>query len=194
MKALVTGAAGFIGSNLSRTLAERGADVVGLDCFTDYYPRPLKDENVANAEGAPELPAGRIAHPGCRPRRAPRRRHPHLPPRGAGRRAQELGPRLSDLHGQQRRSHAGAARSVRRTADRTARLRLDVIGLRRRRRDPDARGRAPAADLAVRRHQARGRAPLHALLRESPGAGGGAALLHRLRPRASARTWASTAS
>jgi nucleoside-diphosphate-sugar epimerase len=46
MKALVTGAAGFIGSQLSRTLVERGADVVGLDCFTDYYPRALKERNI----------------------------------------------------------------------------------------------------------------------------------------------------
>ena len=55
MKALVTGAAGFIGSTLSRALAERGADVVGLDCFTDYYPRPLKEENVAKAKAFPNF-------------------------------------------------------------------------------------------------------------------------------------------
>jgi UDP-glucose 4-epimerase len=46
MKALVTGAAGFIGSQLSRQLVDSGADVVGLDCFTDYYPRALKERNV----------------------------------------------------------------------------------------------------------------------------------------------------
>ena len=46
MKALVTGAAGFIGSNLSTTLVNSGADVVGLDCFTDYYPRPIKERNL----------------------------------------------------------------------------------------------------------------------------------------------------
>ena len=55
MKALVTGAAGFIASTLSRALAERGADVVGLDCFTDYYPRPLKEENVAKLKGFPNF-------------------------------------------------------------------------------------------------------------------------------------------
>jgi nucleoside-diphosphate-sugar epimerase len=48
MKALVTGAAGFIGSNLTAHLLQQGADVVGLDCFTDYYPRPLKEANVAS--------------------------------------------------------------------------------------------------------------------------------------------------
>ena len=47
MKALVTGAAGFIGSTLAEHLLADGADVVGLDCFTDYYPRSLKEANVA---------------------------------------------------------------------------------------------------------------------------------------------------
>jgi nucleoside-diphosphate-sugar epimerase len=47
MKALVTGAAGFIGSHLSAVLAARGFDVVGLDCFTDYYGRDLKEANLA---------------------------------------------------------------------------------------------------------------------------------------------------
>ncbi len=46
MKALVTGAAGFIGSHLSGALLDRGAEVVGLDCFTDYYPRALKEANL----------------------------------------------------------------------------------------------------------------------------------------------------
>jgi nucleoside-diphosphate-sugar epimerase len=46
MKALVTGAAGFIGSHLSGALLERGAEVIGLDCFTDYYPRAMKEANL----------------------------------------------------------------------------------------------------------------------------------------------------
>ncbi len=47
MSVLVTGAAGFIGSTLADALTRRGDDVVGIDCFTDYYPRPLKEANRA---------------------------------------------------------------------------------------------------------------------------------------------------
>jgi nucleoside-diphosphate-sugar epimerase len=48
---LVTGAAGFIGSHLSEALLGAGHDVVGVDCFTDYYARELKEQNVAAARG-----------------------------------------------------------------------------------------------------------------------------------------------
>jgi nucleoside-diphosphate-sugar epimerase len=46
MKALITGAAGFIGSTLAERLVADGVDVVGIDCFTDYYPRPMKERNL----------------------------------------------------------------------------------------------------------------------------------------------------
>ncbi len=45
MKALVTGAAGFIGSHLTSAL-DTGAAVVGIDSFTDYYPRAIKEQNL----------------------------------------------------------------------------------------------------------------------------------------------------
>jgi UDP-glucose 4-epimerase len=51
MRALVTGAAGFIGSTLSERLVADGAEVVGLDCFTDYYPRPMKERNLKGLLG-----------------------------------------------------------------------------------------------------------------------------------------------
>lgn len=47
MKALVTGVAGFIGSTLAERLVRAGEDVVGIDCFTDYYPREAKERNLA---------------------------------------------------------------------------------------------------------------------------------------------------
>ena len=53
MKALVTGAAGFIGSHLAERLIEAGATVTGIDCFTDYYPRKLKERNLTRLRGAP---------------------------------------------------------------------------------------------------------------------------------------------
>jgi len=43
---LVTGAAGFIGSHLGESLQAAGHEVVGLDCFTDYYDPALKKENA----------------------------------------------------------------------------------------------------------------------------------------------------
>ena len=51
MNVLITGAAGFIGSHLAETLLDRGARVTGLDCFTDYYPRPVKEANLAALHG-----------------------------------------------------------------------------------------------------------------------------------------------
>ena len=53
MNVLVTGAAGFIGSHLCGRLLDRGARVTGLDCFTDYYPRPIKEANLATLTGRP---------------------------------------------------------------------------------------------------------------------------------------------
>lgn len=51
MRALVTGVAGFIGSTLAERLLSKGADVVGIDCFTDYYPRPIKENNLSGLAG-----------------------------------------------------------------------------------------------------------------------------------------------
>lgn len=51
MRALVTGGAGFIGSTLSERLLAQGAEVVALDSFTDFYPRPLKEANLSGLRG-----------------------------------------------------------------------------------------------------------------------------------------------
>ena len=46
MRCLVTGAAGFIGSNLCEQLLDLGHEVVGLDAFIPYYPREIKQNNL----------------------------------------------------------------------------------------------------------------------------------------------------
>ena len=51
MKALVTGCAGFIGSHLTGALLDRGFAVTGLDSFTDYYARSIKEANLAPYRG-----------------------------------------------------------------------------------------------------------------------------------------------
>jgi len=50
MRYVVTGAAGFIGSQLAEALVARGDEVLGVDCFTDYYDPALKEENAANLD------------------------------------------------------------------------------------------------------------------------------------------------
>ncbi len=51
MRCVVTGAAGFIGSHLSRALLDRSWEVRGVDCFADFYPRQMKEANLADLRG-----------------------------------------------------------------------------------------------------------------------------------------------
>lgn len=46
MRFVVTGCAGFIGSHVAERLLADGHDVVGIDCFTDYYDRRVKERNL----------------------------------------------------------------------------------------------------------------------------------------------------
>ena len=50
-RALVTGCAGFIGSHLCERLVAEGWDVVGVDAFTPYYDRVLKEANLCGLRG-----------------------------------------------------------------------------------------------------------------------------------------------
>lgn len=49
MKILVTGCAGFIGSNLCDKLIDLGYNVVGIDNFNDFYDPKIKEANLESA-------------------------------------------------------------------------------------------------------------------------------------------------
>jgi UDP-glucose 4-epimerase len=53
--AVVTGAAGFIGSHLCDRLLEIGHKVVGIDSFADYYSRALKEQNLEVLRAHPDF-------------------------------------------------------------------------------------------------------------------------------------------
>jgi len=53
MRALVTGVAGFIGSHLAEKLLNIGINVTGIDSFTDFYPRKIKENNLARLSYEP---------------------------------------------------------------------------------------------------------------------------------------------
>jgi nucleoside-diphosphate-sugar epimerase len=52
---LVTGVAGFIGSTLAERLLADGHTVRGVDCFVEYYPRPIKQKNLTNLLAHPNF-------------------------------------------------------------------------------------------------------------------------------------------
>ncbi|MBN1879781.1 NAD-dependent epimerase/dehydratase family protein [bacterium] len=53
MRILITGVAGFIGSHLAERVLADGHDVVGVDCFTDYYARETKELNLNSVRHFP---------------------------------------------------------------------------------------------------------------------------------------------
>jgi UDP-glucose 4-epimerase len=55
LKVVVTGVAGFIGSHLAEALITQGKNVIGVDCFIDYYPRAMKQKNLASLASSPRF-------------------------------------------------------------------------------------------------------------------------------------------
>src|SRR5579871_3442356 len=55
MRAVVTGAAGFIGSHLAERLVLGGHSVLGVDSFTEYYDRAVKQRNIATLRTEPSF-------------------------------------------------------------------------------------------------------------------------------------------
>ena len=47
MAILITGIAGFIGSNTAKRLLSEGVEVVGVDNFNDYYDPQIKRDRIA---------------------------------------------------------------------------------------------------------------------------------------------------
>ncbi len=61
MKVLVTGSAGFIGSQLALRLLERGDEVIGVDNLNDYYEVSLKEARLARISSHDNFTEARIS-------------------------------------------------------------------------------------------------------------------------------------
>ena len=179
MKALVTGAAGFIGSHLGEGLVRRARRDRRRLLHRLLRPRAQR-RNLAALSAA--LHAGR-ARLRRRTWRAARGRHARVPPGGAAGRARSWGAEFAtyarhNVLATQRLLEALQGRPVERWCRPRARR------VRRRRADADPRRRPADAALALRRDQARRRAPGASSTRNFGVPAVGAALLHGVRSAA----------
>ena len=187
MKALVTGAAGFIGSHLSAVARRRAASTSSASTASPTTTRARSRKRTSRrsrtraqfrfVEGALQT-----VDLGA----APRRRDARLSPGRAGRRAQELGRGLPvytshNVDATQRLLEAVKDRDLARFVyASSSSVYGDVVAI------PMREDVGAPAGLAVRRHEAGGRAPLLPLPRELRRADRVPAVLHGLRPAAAA--------
>jgi nucleoside-diphosphate-sugar epimerase len=60
MRCVVTGVAGFVGSHLAERLIELGHEVLGVDRFADFYPRAIKERNLARLRDEPRFSLSKV--------------------------------------------------------------------------------------------------------------------------------------
>ncbi|MFH1295047.1 MAG: NAD-dependent epimerase/dehydratase family protein [bacterium] len=60
MKILVTGCAGFIGSDLTEYFLDRGYEVIGIDNFNHYYDPKIKEFNISEFKNRPKFKLYRV--------------------------------------------------------------------------------------------------------------------------------------
>jgi UDP-glucuronate 4-epimerase len=60
MKILVTGCAGFIGSDLTEYFLQKGHEVIGIDNFNNYYDPKVKEFNISEFKDHPKFKLYRI--------------------------------------------------------------------------------------------------------------------------------------
>jgi UDP-glucose 4-epimerase len=130
MKAFITGVAGFIGSSWPSVSSAKGADVAAADSFTDYYPRAIKERNLAQLRQPPRFHfvETRLQDADLAGLLADRSHVFHLAAQAGVRKS--WGVRFFRLHDEQHRSDTDPARGLRRPADRAGRVRLELIDLR----------------------------------------------------------------
>ena len=55
MNILITGVAGYIGSNVAEYFLSKGYKVIGVDNFNEYYPREIKEFNISTFRENPSF-------------------------------------------------------------------------------------------------------------------------------------------
>ena len=152
MKALVTGVRRIHRFDARRAARLRTAhDVVGIDCFTDYYPRPLKERTSPLLCASPKFRFVESRIQDADLPSAARRLYACVSPGGAGRRSKELGTdfyvyTVNNIEATQVLLEACAGAPIERLVyASSSSVYGDVVD------DADARGRPAATRFAVRR-------------------------------------------